>query len=68
MGHVAGGYAKRGLTFVLFIVLFTIFTYMTTTSAQSFIGRHAGGLFIWALSIPDAYRLAKLKRHLALTA
>jgi hypothetical protein len=24
------------------------------------IGRHAAGLFIWAISIPDAYRSARL--------
>ncbi len=59
-GHVAIGDARRGLTFVLFIGLFSILTFMTTTPDQSFIARHAGGLFIWALSIPDAYRRARL--------
>ncbi|WHO74645.1 hypothetical protein [Rhizobium sp. BT03] len=61
-GHVAIGEPRRGLTFVLFVMFFSILTFMTTTSDQSFIGRHAGGLFIWALSIPDAYRRARLAR------
>ena len=61
-GHVAIGEPRRGLTFVLFVVLFSILTLMTTTPDRSFIGRHAGGLFIWALSIPDAYRRARLAR------
>ncbi|RFB92928.1 hypothetical protein B5K11_16990 [Rhizobium leguminosarum bv. trifolii] len=61
-GHVAIGEPRRGLTFVLFVMLFSILTFMTTTSDQSVIGRHAGGLFIWALSIPDAYRRARLAR------
>jgi hypothetical protein len=32
-----------------------------TTADISFVGRHAGGLFVWALSIPDAYRRARLR-------
>ena len=60
-GHVAVGEARRGLAFALFVLLFSIVTYMTTTPEHSFIGRHAGGLFVWALSIPDAYRRARMR-------
>lgn len=60
-GHVAVGEARRGLAFALFVVLFAMLSYVTTTPEHSFIGRHAGGLFIWALSIPDAYRRARLR-------
>lgn len=60
-GHVAVRQATRGLAFVFFVVLFSMITYSTTTSDQSFIGRHAGGLFVWALSIPDAYRRARIR-------
>ncbi|WP_426232527.1 hypothetical protein [Pararhizobium sp. DWP3-4] len=60
-GHVAIGEARRGLAFALFVLLFSFLTYMTTTPDQSFIGRHAGGLFVWALSIPDAYRRARIR-------
>ncbi|WP_455273832.1 hypothetical protein [Rhizobium herbae] len=60
-GHVAIGDARRGLVFALFVLLFSIVTYMTTTPDHSFIGRHAGGLFIWAISIPDAYRRARIR-------
>ena len=59
-GHVSIREAPRGLIFAFFVVLFSMLSYMTTTPEQSFIGRHAGGLFIWALSIPDAYRRAAL--------
>ncbi|MEZ2132138.1 MULTISPECIES: hypothetical protein [unclassified Sinorhizobium] len=55
-GHVVVGEPRRGLAFAFFVLLFAMLTYATTTNEQSFIGRHAGGLFIWALSIPDAYR------------
>ena len=59
-GHVAVRDAPRGLAVAFFGVLFSVISYMTTTSDQTFIGRHAGGLFVWALSIPDAYRRARL--------
>lgn len=60
-GHVAARDATRGLAFAFFVVLFSVITYATTTPDQSFIGRHAGGLFVWALSIPDAYRRARIQ-------
>jgi hypothetical protein len=63
-GHVAIREAPRGLVFAFFVAFFSVLTYMTTTPDQSFIGRHAGGLFIWALSIPDAYRRAALKTRM----
>lgn len=59
-GHVAARDATRGLAFAFFVVLFSVVTYATTTPDQSFIARHAGGLFVWALSIPDAYRRARI--------
>lgn len=62
-GHVAIGQAKRGLCFALFTILFMVLTYLTTTPDHSFIGRHAGGFFVWALSIPDAYRLARIRQE-----
>lgn len=59
-GHVAVRAAPRGLAFAFFVVLFSVLSYMTTTPDQTFIGRHAAGLFVWALSIPDAYRRARI--------
>lgn len=47
-GHVAIGEPRRGLTFVLFMMLFSMLTLMTKTEVQSFIGRHADPLFdVW---------------------
>lgn len=60
-GHVVIKEAPRGLLFAFFAVFFSVLSYMTTTPDQSFIGRHAGGLFVWALSIPDAYRRARIR-------
>ena len=61
VGHVAIGQAQRGLVFAFFTLFFGLLTYLISTPDQSFIGRHAGGFFIWALSIPDAYRRARLE-------
>lgn len=54
----------RGLGFAFFTLLLSLLTWQITTPAQSFVGRSAAGLFIWALSIPDAYRIARLRREL----
>ncbi|MDX8469939.1 hypothetical protein RFM26_30105 [Mesorhizobium sp. VK23B] len=64
-GHVAVRDVRRGLAFAFFVILFSVISYMTTTPDKSFVGRHAFGLFVWALSIPDAYRRARI---LAVTA
>lgn len=60
-GHVIIGEPRRGLAFAFFVLLLGALTYATTAADHSFIGRHAGGLFVWALSIPDAYRRARLR-------
>ncbi|MFQ6158308.1 hypothetical protein [Sinorhizobium meliloti] len=64
-GHVALRDAARGLAFAFFVVFFSVITYMTTPPDRSFIGRHAGGIFVWALSIPDAYRRARIRTVMA---
>lgn len=58
-GHAAVGQFQRGLGFAFFALLLGVFTWLTTTPDQSMIGRAAGALFVWALSIPDAYRIAR---------
>ena len=60
-GHVALGLPHRGLGFAFFSFLLALATWHTTTPDHSFIGRAAGGLFVWALSIPDAYKIARLR-------
>lgn len=60
VGHVAVGQPQRGLGFAFFTLLLALLTWHTTTPEISFIGRSAGGLFVWALSIPDAYRIARI--------
>lgn len=61
MGHVLLRQPQRGLGFAFFSLLLALLTWRVTTPDQSFVGRAAGGLFVWALSIPDAYRLARFR-------
>ena len=61
VGHVALGQQARGLVFAFFTLLLALFTWHLTSPDISFVGRSAGGLFVWALSIPDAYRVARLR-------
>jgi hypothetical protein len=61
VGHVVAGMPSRGLVFVFFMLLFGWTTYHLTTPDHSLIGRYAGALFIYALSITDAYKWARLR-------
>ncbi len=58
-GHVAAGQPQRGFGFAFFSLLLALLCWHTTTPDISFLGRSAAGLFVWALSIPDAYRIAR---------
>ena len=62
-GHVAIRQPQRGLVFAFFTLFFLVLNYSVTTPEQSFIGRRAGGLFVWALSLTDAYRQARIAYH-----
>jgi hypothetical protein len=60
-GHTLLGFPLRGLSFQMFMIVLGLITWHLTTPQHSLIGRLAGGLFIYAVSIMDAYRLAKLR-------
>lgn len=60
-GHLLIGEQRRGATFLFFILLLGTITWHLTTPEQSLVGRYAGGLFVYALSLTDAYRLARLR-------
>jgi hypothetical protein len=61
LGHVAAGEPSRGLRFAFFTLLLAAITWHFSTPAQSFVGRAAAGLFVWAISIPDAYRIGRIR-------
>ncbi len=60
-GHVMLGVASRGLQFVFFIVILGWVTTKIAPADASFIGRHAGGILVYALSVLDAYRIARIR-------
>lgn len=64
-GHVLVGQARRGFVLQMFMIALAMITWHLTTPAQSLVGRLAGGLFVYAVSIPEAYRFARLRTVLA---
>ncbi|TRC91581.1 hypothetical protein FJV80_01095 [Mesorhizobium sp. WSM4310] len=60
-GHVILGVPVRGLQFLFFMVILAWVTAKIAPPDASFIGRHAGGFLIYALSILDAYKLARIR-------
>lgn len=61
IGQLLNHQPTRALTFIFFILMLGAATYHLTTTGHSFAGRHAGGLFIYAVSVMDAYRFARLR-------
>lgn len=60
-GQVLNRQPVRGLILVFFILLLGAWSMKTAPPEASLVGHLAGGLFVWALSIPDAYRTARLR-------
>jgi hypothetical protein len=61
MGHVLSGAVRRGMMLQLFMILGGLVTWHLAPHGASLAGRLAGGLFVYALSLPEAYRLARLR-------
>lgn len=62
-GHLLLGLQQRALTFLFFILLLGLVTAQLAEPDRSFLGRYAGGIFVYALSLTDAYRLARLRHE-----
>ncbi|MES0066338.1 hypothetical protein NKJ73_10970 [Mesorhizobium sp. M0074] len=60
-GHVVLGVPVRGLRFLFFMVILAWVTAKIAPPDASFVGRHAGGFLIYALSILDAYKIARIR-------
>lgn len=61
MGHVLCGAVRRGLMMQFFMIAGAFVTWHLAPPTASLVGRLAGGLFVYALSLPEAYRLARLR-------
>lgn len=64
-GQVLNGQPTRGLMFLFFMFLLGGYTLITAAPEVSIIGKLAGGLFIYAISIFDAYKYARISREVA---
>ncbi len=60
-GQVWNRQPMRGLTFLFFALLLGAFTLKTAAADASIIGKLAGGLFVWAMAIFDAYKQARIR-------
>ena len=60
-GHVLLGLPHRGLIFLFFTLVLGWVSYRLMPENASFFGRHIGGLFVYGLSILDAYRIARVR-------
>ncbi len=61
MGHVLSGAPRRAMALQFFMVALAFVTWHLSPPDTSLPGRLAGGLFVYAMSLPEAYRLAKLR-------
>jgi hypothetical protein len=61
MGQVLNRQPVRGLIFVCFAVLLGGFTLKTAAPDVSFVGKVSGGLFVWAMAVLDAYKIARIR-------
>ena len=60
-GHWAVGNIQRGVMFAWFMIVLGWITWRLTGPEVSPIGRLAGGLAVYAISILDAYRIARFR-------
>jgi hypothetical protein len=60
-GHVFLGLPQRGLMFIFFTVILGWVSLRVVPLDKSFFTRHVGGIFIYGMSIIDAYRIARLR-------
>ncbi len=63
-GQVANGQPLRGLTFLFFILLLGGYTLKTAGPDVSIIGKLAGGIFVYAMSLFDAYKHARIRTEI----
>ena len=61
LGQMLNNQANRGLLFLFTMIALGYVTYHLSTPEISLVGRYAGGLFIYALSLMDAYKWARIR-------
>lgn len=64
MGQALNNTPGRGLLMILFMVILGLITYQVADPQVSIVGHLAGGLFIYAVSVMDAYYWARVRSEL----
>ncbi|HRX36913.1 MAG TPA: hypothetical protein P5337_10990 [Aestuariivirga sp.] len=59
-GHVVQGKTQRGMMFLFFTIILGWVSLRIMPAEASFFTRHAGGIFIYGLSVIDAYKSARI--------
>lgn len=65
VGQVLNNAPMRGLTMVFFMLVLGVVTFNLANPEVSVIGQFAGGIFIYALSVMDAYLWARVRWQLS---
>lgn len=60
-GQVMNNTPLRGLVMIFFMIVGAWICFHTTTPDHSFLGRYAGGWFVYAMSVLDAYKWARYR-------
>lgn len=61
MGQVINNTPVKGLVMITFMIILGLITFNLAQSHISMVGKLAGGIFIYALSVMDAYYWAKYR-------
>ena len=61
MGQVINNTPVKGLVMISFIIILGLITFNLAQADISMVGKLAGGIFIYAISIMDAYYWAKYR-------
>ena len=61
MGQVVNNTPVKGLVMICFMVILGLITFNLAQADISMVGKLAGGIFIYAISIMDAYYWAKYR-------
>jgi hypothetical protein len=60
-GQVLNRMPTRALIMVFFMLSLGFLTLQLAAPERSFVGRHAGGIFVYAIAVLDAYSMARYR-------
>ncbi|MBU6460657.1 MAG: hypothetical protein KGQ58_07265 [Proteobacteria bacterium] len=63
LGQVLNGQPNRGLAMDTFMVVLGLVTAHFAHPGSGFIASYAGGVFIYAISVMDAYKFARIRQE-----